>query len=72
MQGLMLKGDKTQLQNAPGELIEVCDEVKCIHKSLLGLLSGDEGEKHETWFKCCLMMSVLVQKSGLHAWLCLR
>lgn len=51
---------KTQLQNAPGELVEVCDEVKCIHESLL---SCDEGEKHETWFKCCVVMSVLMPKN---------
>lgn len=55
MQGFMLKDDKTQVQNALGELIEVCGEAKCMHESLLVLLPCDEREKHETWFKAKML-----------------
>lgn len=40
----MLKGDKTWVQSAPDELIELCDDAKCIHESL----PCGQREKHET------------------------
>ncbi|KAK0152604.1 hypothetical protein N1851_005873 [Merluccius polli] len=57
IQGYMSNGEKTQVQNALGELIGVCEDVKCIHESLLFLLPSDEAEKHETWFKAKMMFN---------------
>lgn len=52
----LLSGDhKTQVSNVLGGLIEVCDEAKCMHESLLGLLPCEEREKHETWFKAKML-----------------
>ncbi|XP_037620552.1 uncharacterized protein LOC119485230 [Sebastes umbrosus] len=55
MQSLMLMGDKEQVQNALEELINVCNEAKCVHESLLGLLPCDEKEKHVTWFNAKML-----------------
>lgn len=55
IQGFMLRDDKTQVQNALGELIVVCDEAKNMPENLLGLLPCDEKEKHEIWFKAKML-----------------
>ncbi|XP_027132597.1 uncharacterized protein LOC113745279, partial [Larimichthys crocea] len=51
MKDLIIKGDKTMVCDALNELRVVCDDAKCIHEQLLGLMPGDEQEKHEIWFK---------------------
>lgn len=51
----MLKGDKNKVQNALDDLIEMCEEAKCMHDSLLVLLPCDEKEKHEIWFKAKML-----------------
>ena len=55
MQGLILKGNKINVQSALDELMEVCDEAKGFHESLLGLLPHEEKEKHATWFKAKML-----------------
>lgn len=55
MHGLMSKGDKTEVQNALDEFIEVCEDAKSMHESLLVLLPGDEKEKHKVWFKAKML-----------------
>lgn len=57
IQCFISQGDKTQVLNVLEELIEVCDEAKCMHTLLLGMLPCDEGEKHETWFKAKMMFN---------------
>ncbi len=54
IQYLMLKHDKTGVQDALEELI-VCGEVKNLHDTLLGLLPCDEKEKQEIWFKAKML-----------------
>nr|XP_046248483.1 uncharacterized protein LOC124061029 [Scatophagus argus]XP_046248484.1 uncharacterized protein LOC124061029 [Scatophagus argus] len=51
MKDLIVKSDKTMVCDALNELRVVCDDAKCIHKQLLGLMPSDEQEKHEIWFK---------------------
>lgn len=51
MKDLMSKGDKTMVHNALNELSVVCDDEKSVHSQLLCLMSRDEQEKHEIWFK---------------------
>ena len=51
MKDLIIKGDKTMVCDALNELRVVCDDAKCMHKQLLGLMPGDEQENHEIWFK---------------------
>lgn len=47
----MVKGDKIMVCDALKELRVVCDDVKFTHEQLLGLMPGDEQEKHEMWLK---------------------
>ena len=70
MQSLMLMGDKKQVQNALEELINVCDEAKYMHESLLGLLPCDEKDKHVTWFNAKMLGNnecIAGQKRWFHA-----
>lgn len=46
-----LKHDIPQLKNALRALVEKCNDAKRIHESLLTILPGEEGEKHDVWFK---------------------
>ena len=55
IQDLMLKHDKTKVQDALEELFEVCYEVKNMHNKLLGFLPCEEKEKHEIWFKAKML-----------------
>lgn len=57
LQGFIQKGDKLQVQSALEELVEVCDNAKSMHESLLGLLPPDEKDEHETWFKAKMMFN---------------
>lgn len=57
LQEFIKKGDVSQVQSALKELIDVCDHAKNIHKSVLGLLSPDEREEHETWFNAKMMFN---------------
>lgn len=51
IQKLMQKSDKKAgVQGALDELVNLCDEAKGVHGSLMGLLP-DEKEKHDIWFK---------------------
>lgn len=55
IQGLMLKHDKTKVQDALEELCQVCYEVKYMHNNLLGFLPTEEKEKQEIWFKAKML-----------------
>lgn len=55
IQNLMSKGEKTKVQYALDDLMEMCEEAKCRHDSLLVLLPCDEKEKHEIWFKAKML-----------------
>lgn len=57
LQECIKKGDKLQVQYALKEFIEVCDNAKRTHESVLGLLSSDEKEQQETWFKAKTMFN---------------
>lgn len=48
---LMQIGDKEGVQCTMGALVELCDDVKCVHDSLLVILPEGEREKHDIWFK---------------------
>lgn len=45
IQGLMQNGRKSEVQKAL-DLIELCDEIRCLHDSIIGLLPREEKEKH--------------------------
>lgn len=32
-------------------LVDLCDDAKCVHDSLLVILPDGEREKHDIWFK---------------------
>ena len=51
----MVKNERTQVENDLNELIDLCNEIKCIHESLLQLLPSDEKEKHVIWFKAKML-----------------
>lgn len=36
---------------------ELCDEIRCLHDSLMILLPQEEKERHETWFKAKMMFN---------------
>lgn len=56
MQGLMQKRDKTsEVQCALSDLVNLCDEVKGIHGSLMGMLPLEEKERHDIWFKAKML-----------------
>lgn len=57
LQGFIQKGVKIHVYQALEELIEVCDDAKCMHESLLGLLPHDERDKHEMWFTAKTMLN---------------
>lgn len=48
---LMQIGDKEGVQCTMGALVELCDDLKCVHDSLLVILPEGEREKHDIWFK---------------------
>ncbi len=51
----MRKGDKSEVQCALDDLVNLCDEAKGIHGSLTGMLPDDEKEKLDTRFKAKMM-----------------
>ena len=51
----MVKNEKMQIENDLNELVDLCNEIKCIHESLLQLLPSDEKEKHVIWFKAKML-----------------
>ncbi|KAK0139489.1 hypothetical protein N1851_023681 [Merluccius polli] len=51
MQMLMQNKDTLKVQCVLHDLVDLCDEVKGIHGSLMGILPEDEKEKHDIWFK---------------------
>ena len=51
----MVKNERTQVDNDLNELIDLCNEIKYIHESLLQLLPSDEKEKHVIWFKAKML-----------------
>ena len=44
IQGLMQNGKNSEVQNALDGYIELCDDIKCVHDSIMGLLPQDEKE----------------------------
>lgn len=53
MQSIQLSEVKCSLRG----FIELCDEIRCLHDSLMGLLPQEEKERHETWFKAKMMFN---------------
>ena len=57
IQGLMQNGKLSEVQKSLDGFIELCDEIRCMHDSLMILLPHEEEEKHETWFKAKMMFN---------------
>lgn len=57
IQGLMQNGNSSEVQNALDGFIELCDDIKCVHDSIMSLLPQEEKERHETWFKAKIMFN---------------
>ncbi len=55
IQGLMQSGKHADVQNALDGYIELRDEARWMHDSIMILLPESEKEKHETWFKAKIM-----------------
>ncbi len=51
MQGLMQQRNVKDVQSGFDDLLNLCDEAKGIHGSLMGMLPESEKEKHDIWFK---------------------
>ncbi|XP_030596228.1 uncharacterized protein LOC115787620 [Archocentrus centrarchus] len=57
VQGLMQSGMFLEVQRSLDGLIDLCDETRCMHDSMMILLPHEEKEKHETWFKAKMMFN---------------
>ena len=57
IQGFMQSFKMSEVQNSLLGFIELCDEIRCLHDSLMILLPQEEKERHETWFKAKMMFN---------------
>ena len=55
IQGFMKTNEKTKVQNALTELVQVCNEAKGMHDNMLGFMPCDEKEKQVIWFKAKML-----------------
>lgn len=57
IQGLLLNGNVSEVQQSFDEFIGCCNDIRSMHGSLLSLLPPDECEKHDTWFKAKMLVN---------------
>lgn len=52
----MDKNERLYVLSVFGDLVKICDEIKCIHDSIMVLPEGEK-EKHDVWFKAKIIAS---------------
>ncbi len=57
IQGLMQNGKLSEVQKSLDGFVELCDEIRYMHDSIMILLPHGAKEKHETWFKAKIMFN---------------
>ena len=53
--GFMSNNEKVKVQNALDVLVELCNEAKCMHENLLGVVPSDEQVKQDIWFQAKML-----------------